>query len=107
MRANHRYKKQSIEAIIVRLGQWLGLLALVISLYILWQIHQIVLLLFASVVLATVLNQVVRRLQRYRIKRGIAIAITITILLALIVGFFAVIVPRIVDQLQELVALLN
>lgn len=85
----------------MRLGQWLGLLALVISLYILWQIRRVVLLLFAAVVLATVLNQVVRRIQQYRIKRGIAIAITITFLLALIVGFVAIIVPRIIDQLQQ------
>ena len=90
----------------MRLGQWLGLLALVISLYILWQIRQVVLLVFAAVVLATILNRVVRWLQRYRIKRGFAIAITVVVLLALIAGFFALIVPRIVEQLQQLVALL-
>jgi predicted PurR-regulated permease PerM len=90
----------------VRLGQWLGLLALVISLYILWQIRQVVLLVFAAVVLATILNRVVRWLQRYRIKRGFAIAITVVVLLALITGFFALIVPRIVEQLQQLVTLL-
>jgi len=91
---------------IVRLGQWLGLIALVISLYILWQIRQVVLLLFAAVVLATVLNKVVRQIQRYRIGRGIAIAITVIVLLAIIVGSFAVIVPRIVDQLQQLISVL-
>jgi len=85
----------------VRLGQWLGLLALIISLYILWQIRQVVLLLFAAVVLATVLNRVVGRIQQYHIKRGFAIAITIVILLLLIVGFFAFVIPRIVDQLQQ------
>lgn len=90
----------------MKFGQWLGLFALAISLYILWQIRQVVLLVFASVVLATVLNRVVRRIQRYRINRGIAIAITMTILLALIIGFFAVIVPRIVEQLQELLTLI-
>jgi len=68
------------------LGQWIGLLALVISLYILWQI-QIVLLVFAAAVLSTILNRVVQTLQRYRIKRSIAIAITVVVLLALI-GFF-------------------
>jgi len=52
--------------------------------------------------LSTVLNRVVRLLQRYRIKRGIAIAITVVVLLALVIGFFAVIVPRIVEQLQQL-----
>jgi predicted PurR-regulated permease PerM len=90
----------------VRFGQWLGLIAFVISLYILWQIRQIVLLLFAAVILATVLNRVVRRLQRSRVKRGFAIAITIVILLAVIIGFFALIVPRIVEQLQQLVGIL-
>lgn len=90
----------------MRFGQWLGLIAFVISLYILWQIRQIVLLLFAAVILATVLNRVVRRLQRSRVKRGFAIAITIVILLAVIIGFFALIVPRIVEQLQQLVNIL-
>lgn len=90
----------------MRLGQWLGLLVIVISLYILWQIRQIVLLLFAAVVLATVLNRVVRRIQQYHIKRGFAIAITGVVLLAIVVGFFALIVPRIIEQLQELVNVL-
>jgi predicted PurR-regulated permease PerM len=90
----------------VRFGQWLGLIALIISLYILWQIRQVVLLLFAAVILATVLNRVVRRLQRSRVKRGFAIAITIIILLAVIIGFFALVVPRIVEQLQQLVGIL-
>jgi len=90
----------------VRLGQWIGLLALVISLYILWQIRQILLVVFAAIVLATVLNRVVGLFQRYRIKRGIAIAITVVLLLTIIISFFAVIVPRIVEQLQELVNLL-
>lgn len=90
----------------MRLGQWIGLFALVVSLYILWQIRQVVLLVFAAVVLATILNRVVRRLQRYRIKRGIAIAITVVLLLLIIAGFFAVIVPRLIEQLQQLIDIL-
>ncbi|MGG6265572.1 hypothetical protein ACQ4M3_06150 [Leptolyngbya sp. AN03gr2] len=57
-----------------RFGQWLGVVAIVIALYILWQIRQVLLLVFAAVVAATVLNRLVRALQRPRIKRGIAIA---------------------------------
>jgi len=90
----------------VHLGKWIGLLAFVISVYILWQIRQVVLLVFAAVVLATGLNRVVRRLQQSRIKRGIAIGITVVVLLTLIIGFFVVIVPRIVEQLQQLVNVL-
>ncbi|MFH7030812.1 MAG: AI-2E family transporter [Heteroscytonema crispum UTEX LB 1556] len=90
----------------MRFGQLIGLLALAISLYILWQIRQIVLVVFAAVVLAAILNQVVKFLQRFRINRGIAIAISVGFLLTIIVGFFALIVPRIVDQLQEFSVLL-
>lgn len=90
----------------MHLGQWLGLLALIISLYILWQIRQIVLLFFAAVALATILNRVVTILQRYRIKRGFAIVITVVLLIAITVGFFALIVPRLVEQLQQLIAIL-
>ena len=90
----------------VNLGQWIGFFAFVVSLYILWEIRQVVLLVFAAVVLATILNRVVRVLQRYHIKRGIAIAITVILLLALIVGFFAVIVPSMLVQLQQLTHLL-
>lgn len=90
----------------MRLGQSLGLLAFAISLYIFWQIRKVVLLLFAAVVLATVLNRVVKELQRYQLKRGIAITITIVFLLLPIIGFFALIVLHIVDQLQQLVAIL-
>jgi len=85
----------------LRFGQWIGIFALVISLYILWQIRQIVLVVFAAVVLATVLNQLVRLLQRFRIKRGIAIAISVVFLLIILVGFFSLIAPQIVNQLQE------
>ncbi|BAZ40456.1 hypothetical protein NIES4101_64170 [Calothrix sp. NIES-4101] len=82
-------------------GQLVGFIALLISLYILWQIRQILLVVFAAVVLATVLNQIVRVFQRFRIKRGIAVAISVILLLVVLVGFFALIVPRLIDQLQQ------
>lgn len=91
---------------IVSLGQLVGFFAFVVSLYILWQIRQLVLLVFAAVVLATVLNRIVRLLQRFGIRRGIGIAISVVLLLTLLVGFFVLIVPRIVEQLQQLVDLL-
>jgi len=85
----------------VRFGQLIGFLALVISLYILWQIRQILLVVFAAVVLATVLSQLVSLFQKFRIKRGIAVAISIGLVLVILIGFFALIVPRLVDQLQQ------
>ncbi len=85
----------------MRFGQWIGLLAFILSIYIVWQIRQILLVVFASVVLATVLNQFVRFLQKFRIKRSIAIALTIGFLLLIIVTFFVIIMPNIVRQSQQ------
>ncbi|MES1025078.1 hypothetical protein ABN584_20210 [Gloeocapsa sp. BRSZ] len=42
------------------LGKWLGLVIFIASLYIIWQIRQILLLIFATVVLVTALNLLVR-----------------------------------------------
>jgi predicted PurR-regulated permease PerM len=85
----------------VRFGQWIGLFTLFISFYILWQIRQILLLVFAAITLATVLNQIVHFLQRSRIKRSLAITITIIILLFIVAGFLLLIVPSILEQLQQ------
>jgi predicted PurR-regulated permease PerM len=89
----------------VSLGKLIGLLAFAVSLYILWQIQQILLLVFAAVVFAVVLNRVVRSLQQRGIKRGIAIAITVFTLLAILVGLFAIIGPSFAQQLEQLVNL--
>jgi predicted PurR-regulated permease PerM len=86
----------------VNLGQWLGLLAIVISLYILWQVRQMLLLVFAAVILATALNRLARRLQRSGMRRTFAVLLSVGIFIALIVGFFWLIVPPFIEQFQEL-----
>ncbi|WP_017742175.1 AI-2E family transporter [Scytonema hofmannii] len=86
----------------MRLGQWFGFLAVAISLYILWQIRQVLLLVFAAIILATVLNRIVRFLQQRHIQRGIAVAISVILLLTLLSGFLAIVLPRLADQLQQL-----
>lgn len=90
----------------MKFAQWIGLIALLISLYILWQIRQMLLLLFTAVVLATALNQLVQQFQRLRIQRHQAVFLSIGILLAFLIGFFWLIVPAFADQFQQLVALL-
>ncbi len=89
----------------VNLGQSLGLLALVLSLYILWQIREVLLLVFAAVVIATALNRLARRLQRSGVPRSVAVLLSITILLTIIVGFFWLIVPAFTTQFQQLTEL--
>ncbi|BAY85291.1 hypothetical protein NIES267_47900 [Calothrix parasitica NIES-267] len=86
----------------MNLGQWIGLIALTISLYILWQIKEALLLVFAAVILATTLNRLARRLQRLGIKSGFAKLLSITIFLVGVIGFFWLIVPPFIDQFEEL-----
>lgn len=90
----------------MRLGQWVSLIALMIALYILWKIRQVLLLVFAAIILATVLNRIVKHLEHTRIKRSIAIAITLVFSLIILFSFFAIIVPRLIGQVQQLVNLL-
>lgn len=90
----------------MKFGQWVGLLSLIISLYILWQIHLIVLLILTAIILATGLNRIVRKLEAHNIKRGRAVSITISMTLLLTSLFFLLIVPPFIDQFQKLIELL-
>ncbi len=85
----------------MRLGHWVGLLALVIALIILWQLRGIVLLILSAVIFAAALNRVVSWLQGRGIKRGIATVLTVLGVLAILAGFGAIIVPAFIDQFQQ------
>ncbi len=86
--------------------KWIGLIALALAVYILWQIEQVLLLAFTAVVFATVINRLVRLLQRRHIKRGFAITIAVITILIILFGLFVLVIPAFLDQIQELVALL-
>ncbi|WP_017651748.1 AI-2E family transporter [Fortiea contorta] len=86
----------------MNLGQWIGLIAIVLSLYILWQIREVLLLMFAAVVLAATLNRLAQNLERLGMKRGVAVLLAVGIFFAGIIGFFLLIVPPFVQQFQEL-----
>ncbi|MEA5596901.1 AI-2E family transporter [Rivularia sp. UHCC 0363] len=89
----------------MRFGKWVGLFAFVVSIYVLWQIRQVLLIVFAAIVLATALNQIVKALQKIRIPRGFAVGISVILLLTIASGFFALIVPSIIEQLREFTSL--
>lgn len=86
-------------------GKWVGFLALVVSLYILWQIRQVLLLGLTAVVLATAVNQLVRRFEKAGLNRAGAVALSVGIILAILVGFGWLIVPPFIDQFQQLTQL--
>lgn len=90
----------------MNLGKWIGLAALGVSLFILWQIRQVILLVFAAVVLASAMNALIRLLTtRIKIKRGLAIPLVIGLLLGVSTIFGLLVIPPFVAQSQELAAL--
>ncbi|WP_404789826.1 AI-2E family transporter [Altericista sp. CCNU0014] len=87
----------------MNLGKWIGLAVLCISLYVLWQIRQVMLLGFAAVVLASAMNALIRLLiARLKIKRGLAIPLVIGLLLGISTVFGLLVIPPFVAQSQEL-----
>lgn len=89
----------------MKLGQWIGLIALLISLYVLWQIRQVVLLTFAAAIFATALNSVVTRWRRSGVSRGLAAIMSVGILLVGLVLFLVLVVPPFISQFEQLAAL--
>ncbi|MGK7952090.1 MAG: AI-2E family transporter [Xenococcaceae cyanobacterium] len=89
----------------MNLGSWIGFVVFFLCLYILWQVKQLVLLLFTAVIFANSLNILVKRWQKLGIKRGYAVLFSILILLTVLIGFFWLIVPSFVDQFEELALL--
>jgi predicted PurR-regulated permease PerM len=89
----------------MKLGQWVGLFLLIASLYILWQIRELLLLLFTAVVLAVAINQLVRRLTQFGIKRIWAVWLSLLIIIILLTSVFLLILPQFVSQFRELLLL--
>ncbi|MER3477657.1 MAG: AI-2E family transporter, partial [Leptolyngbya sp. ERB_1_2] len=87
------------------LGKWIGFLAFAIALFILWQLRQVLLLVFAAVVFATALNSLVKTLQRRGLKRGGAVMASIVTLLVLMTLFVSLIVPPFITQFAQLIEL--
>jgi predicted PurR-regulated permease PerM len=90
----------------VNLGKWIGLAVLCVSIYILWQIRQVLLLGFTAVVLASAMNGLARQLtNRYRLRRRWALPFVIGLLFIFVAIFSLLIIPPFVAQSQELAAL--
>ncbi|MFB2937063.1 AI-2E family transporter [Aerosakkonemataceae cyanobacterium BLCC-F154] len=90
----------------MKLGQIVGLLVIIICLYILWEIRQLLLLVFAAIVFATSLNQLVRWLtKKLKLPRFWSVILSLILFFAVTIGFFFLIVPPFIAQSQELIEL--
>ena len=87
-------------------GQSLGFLCFVISIYILWQIRQLLLLIFTAVILAVVINRLVCKLVQFNFKRLWAIVIIIAAILTTVTILLGLILPPFIEQFKLLIDLL-
>ncbi|MBR8828674.1 MAG: AI-2E family transporter [Gomphosphaeria aponina SAG 52.96 = DSM 107014] len=84
-------------------GTWVGIVAFILAMYILWQMRQLLLLLLTAIVLANALNMLVKWWEGWGIKRNYAVLLSVSLLITALVGFFLLIVPPLADQFQQLV----
>lgn len=88
-------------------SNFVGAIALLISIYILWQIRSIILLGFAAIALATAINCLVKLLMKTGIKkRNVAIFISLLFVSLILTSFVILIIPPFIDQVQQSLHLL-
>ena len=85
----------------MKFGKLVGFLAVVLGLLLFWRIRFVVLLGFLAVTLATILNRLVRKFIRMRLKRGWAIAVTLMTIFIASTTILAIAVPPFVEQIQQ------
>lgn len=86
----------------MKLGDWISLLCVIAAGYILWIIKPLLLLSFAAVVTALVLNSLTKRVQALRVPRRFAIPIAIFLFTVMATLFILVIIPPFVQQFTKL-----
>jgi predicted PurR-regulated permease PerM len=86
----------------LKFGQWIGLILLVLSLYQLWQVRQLVLILFMAIVLANGLELLVKRFQQLGLRRSYAVLLALGSLLLGMAIFTWAIIPPAIAQFREL-----
>jgi predicted PurR-regulated permease PerM len=83
-------------------GKWIGVISFVVALLILWKIRQVLLLAFAAVVFATVINRLVRQFQKVKVPRKYAVPISVLLILAVLAGIIGFVAPSLSQQWQQL-----
>lgn len=86
-------------------GTWIGFVVFFLSLFVLWQIRQLLLLIFTAVVIATSVDILVKKFCSLGLKRSQGVVLSVLSLLAVGLLFFQIVVPPFITQFQELAAL--
>jgi predicted PurR-regulated permease PerM len=89
----------------VKLRTVISTLMLLISLLVLWQMRQLVLVVFASIIFATALNIIARKIQRFGVRRSLAVVLAIVATVGSTIIFFALLVPPFIEQFNQFIQL--
>jgi predicted PurR-regulated permease PerM len=90
----------------VDFGQWCGILSLILSLFVLWQIRQLVLLVFTAVVIATALNRLVKWFRSLGMRRSFALWLTVFLTFFIIFLFIWLVFPPFISEVEKLIDLI-
>lgn len=91
----------------MKLSNWIGLICFVIALVILWQFRQVLLLVFAAIVIAIALNSLVRQLIKlFHIPRGQAVLNTMGLVILGHTIFLGLVLPLFIGQFRQLLELI-
>ncbi|MBF2057040.1 MAG: AI-2E family transporter [Cyanobacterium sp. T60_A2020_053] len=83
-------------------SKWISFSAVIVFVYVLWQIKQLLLLVLTALVLAISLNICVKQLRKFGIQRNQAVLISTTSLMAILLFFVVLIVPSLISQFGQL-----
>jgi predicted PurR-regulated permease PerM len=112
-RTKYRYNK--LDAVItartqgekaVNFGQWCGFFSLILSLYVVWQIRQLVLLIFTAVIIATALNRLVKWLRSLGVRRSLALWVTVFLTFFVVFLFIWLVFPPFASEIEKLIELI-
>ncbi len=73
-----------------------------IFLWLLFQIREIILLLFVSIIFSSALSPIINRMEKLKIPRGVAIFIVYIILFGFLIGSLISLIPAVVSQISAL-----
>ncbi len=85
----------------MKFGKLVGVVLVVALLIVLWQIRQVLLLGFAAIVFATVINKLVQQLQKLGIARAWAVVIALVTIASTLTAALSFVIPALIQRLPE------
>ena len=74
-----------------------------LSLWLVYQIRSVIVALFIALILMSALNPLIRKMEKLRIPRAVAIIVTFVLIILIVTGIVASVVPPFIDQTRSLV----